>query len=895
MVRKGWNVFTSGFLQNNNVANEQVNPFLKEKETVITKSERDPETLRKQILAEGYTSKKRKPVIEVKAELFSHKAKSLCTFAHENSFQEEAMKELKRLPLKKCTNSVFLEVQNIQNSFLQNGSASLTKPAIKFSSKFNGDFNSETDQKRNEGQENVPKNKPSQIPIILPSDKFLSSMAIQKVKKINNFCGIQSLDIKDNSHLKPNMLAIKRNDVKLLTMNAETRVKKELECFKDFKFCLNAVNIPYTKNHDGKSLKSFILAEEEFSTNKGSNWIQSLEHVDNEVTTYDDPIGKRKIRNIIPGGFTEQMLKLQRREKSEKVMWEHKIDRNRKKAAGNSLSLILISVLWIPDFVIAKCVHSQPQASDSHLNLISVSEERTGLAYNINEPNSIVSHELQSKTVIVLFKKMIFNKLHLKIRSIFQLCPPWQTLFLPSLSCPIILCTSYIDFNPHTSDLNEYNQAVNENLFLVSDVIQMTTPKDVGLRQHSFCSDKFFFKSEEPISLSARIQRIWKLENRKLPSSKSISNCFRYSLLLQEKDGTFNEILLLFYYSLPNVWKGFLSCCEGKCYTFSNLHIIQRFCSNQHQQFFKFLKLLSRHENRNTEHKLKQEFCYQLMFHSIFDVPETVSVEGFPDYCTVSVEPLITLFRDTPIQRFTCIGKVLFQYNGVLYISDESLLYSSHPKYIQIKFFLPLKEKSYVGSSVYVQEALFLEGCLLLDNYSKFSLLFESSDVDEELKSLNKTRMRQLAKVNLQSIISPISANSRVSEFVTVKGEITDVDESSALTWLQCNLCLHENLVQDSNLVIYCEDCSRVVPKPILNVKMEVTLSCNCRPDIIIHIQLLSITVKKILQITENNYQPKCNVNDVLGKKIGPLFGYIKRCSTERNIQIFHVSEISTS
>ncbi|GFQ91356.1 uncharacterized protein TNCT_387391 [Trichonephila clavata] len=368
----------------------------------------------------------------------------------------------------------------------------------------------------------------------------------------------------------------------------------------------------------------------------------------------------------------------------------------------------------------------------------------------------------------------------------------------------------------------------------------------------------------------------------------------RYLLLLQEKSGTFHEIVLFFYHSLPNVWRDFLSCCEGKCYTFSNLHVIQRLCSNRHQQFFKFLKLLSSHENKITELNMKQKFCYQLMFNSIFDVPEAMSGEGFPDYYAVSIEPLVILFRGTPIQRFSCIGKVLFQYSGMLYISDESLLHCNPPKYMQIRFLSPLKEKSFVGSSVYVKEALFLEGCLLLDNYSKFRLLSESSDIDEELKLLSKIKLRQLAKVNLQSIICPISANSRVFEFVTVKGEVTDVDESSALTWLQCNLCLHENLVQDSNLVIYCEDCSRVVPKPILNVKMEVTLSCICVPSIIVQIQLLSTTVKRILQIREDNYQPKCNVSDVLGKKIGPLFGYIKRCSTVRNIQVFHVSEIST-
>ncbi|GFU24622.1 uncharacterized protein NPIL_303641 [Nephila pilipes] len=897
-VKKGWNAFSSGFSQNNSLAdNDQANSFLKGKKTVVTKPDRDPEILRKQILAEGYKSLKRKPVFELEEEFFSHKAKTLCTYALKKSFKHETIKKLQSHPLKKCTNSVFLEVQNIQSSFLQNGSKSLSKPDIKFFSDFNGDFNPETVQKKSGGQENVPKkSKPFQNPIIPAPDKFLLSMTVQKVQK-TNLCCVQTLEMKNNSLLKPSMHDKIMNDAKLPIINSESREKNLVKSFKDLKFLLDAGNVVLDKKNcnTGQSLKC-TLAGDEFSGSKGSNWVQSLVHADNEVT-YEDPIGKKKIRNIISGGFAEQMMKLQRREKSEKVIWDHKIDRNKKKDAVNCLSLILVSVLWIRDFVIAKCAHSQSEVSDSHINLVPVSKGKAGFSCILNGPNNIMQ-EFQSKLVIVLFKRNIFSKLHLKIQSIFQLCPPWQTVFLPSMSCPAILCASFINFDPCSFDVNEYIHIEDKNVFLVPDLEQLAlTSKNLVHRQHPFDTDEFFFKREESVSFSARIQRIWKLENRKLVSSESISNCLRYLLLLQTKDGKFHEILLFFYNSLPNVWNDFLSCCEGKCYKFSNLRIIQRLGSNSYQHLYKFLKLLTRHENEITECKLKQEFYYQLMLKSISNVPEVVREEGFPEYCEVTVEPLVTIFSETVIRRFTCIGKVLFQYKGVLYISDESLLScNSHPKYIRFEFLFPPKAKtSFVGCSVFIKEALFLEGCLLLDNYSKFRLLPDNSGVDKELQLLNKIKLRQLAKVNLQSIISPISGNSEVSEFVTIKGEITDVDESSALTWLQCNLCLHENLVQDSNLIIYCLDCSQVVPKPILNVKMEVTLSCSCLPSIVVHIQLLSITIKRILQISDDNYQPQCNASDVLGKKVGPLFGCIRKCSTERNAQIFHVSEIVTN
>ncbi|GFU20923.1 uncharacterized protein NPIL_498601, partial [Nephila pilipes] len=219
------------------------------KKTVVTKPDRDPEILRKQILAEGYKSLKRKPVFELEEEFFSHKAKTLCTYALKKSFKHKTIKKLQSHPLKKCTNSVFLEVQNIQSSFLQNGSKSLSKPDIKFFSDFNGGFNPETVQKKSGGQENVPKkSKPFQNPIIPEPDKFLLSMTVQKVQK-TNLCCVQTLEMKNNSLLKPSMHDKIMNDAKLPIINSESREKNLVKSFKDLKFLLDAGNVVLDKKN----------------------------------------------------------------------------------------------------------------------------------------------------------------------------------------------------------------------------------------------------------------------------------------------------------------------------------------------------------------------------------------------------------------------------------------------------------------------------------------------------------------------------------------------------------------------------------------------------------------------------------------------------------------------
>ncbi|KFM62340.1 hypothetical protein X975_16240, partial [Stegodyphus mimosarum] len=114
------------------------------------------------------------------------------------------------------------------------------------------------------------------------------------------------------------------------------------------------------------------------------------------------------------------------------------------------------------------------------------------------------------------------------------------------------------------------------------------------------------------------------------------------------------------------------------------------------------------------------------------------------------------------------------------------------------------------------------------------------------------------------------------------------------MSWLECSFCFKDNLLQDANSVIYCEDCSHIVPKPILNVKMEVVICDQNVPSSILKIQLLPSTVKSLLQISEDVFQPQCSITDVLGKKIGPLCCYIRASEKSGEKKIFHLTEIQS-
>ncbi|GIY65779.1 DUF4503 domain-containing protein [Caerostris extrusa] len=856
-AKEKWNVFSSGFLKHN--SQESLCSLVQETSKLNEqKSTADLKTLRKQTLSEECKAKKRKPVIEPhEIEFFTQKAKSLCNFAHEkNKLQSKLPK------LKKCANAVFLEVQNTESSFQQDKLIP-SKPAAKISFEFSKNFSSKHEPKINEGQENVPKrSKLSDYSFILPSESFLPSVTIRKVKKSNIFSSLPSTGEK-NVSFKNNDYVPSTADYKLPLASCESKISNGVQCIKDLKFCLTGRKVvAYELNHNEKSRANSSINIES-SKSKGSSWLQSLQldpALEREALEKEDSIVKRKIRNILPGGFAEQMLKFQRREKSEKVIWDHNIDISKKKAVGNSLLLKLVSVSRTNDIFVAKCV-------------------------SLPLENHAEDFSFENKKV----------KLQLKIQSIFQVYPPWQTIHLSSissnLSCPVILCANFIDFNSLIWNPSKKRAYQDKQISIPTPVpTSLLFEKKLPIKQNN---ENPFFLWEEPVSLSGRIQRIWeiKISYTTLSAFTNISNYYRYSILVQGLNNTFYELIFYSLYYFPNVWKDFISNCQGKCYQFHNLRVSQKLCLKRYPQLYRILESLKKQLDNSNEANLNQDFCYQLMLDCTSGVPEAICDKGFPSHCPARVEPLSKLFKKSNNERFTCIGKVLFEYQRIFCISDESLRKSS--KYVQLEFLFPQEANSLVGSVVLIEEALFCEGLLLIDNYSKLIRLSEDLERTRELKLLHESRLKQIELINLQNIIPPITTKSLASEFAIVRGKIISIDENNALSWLQCNSCLGENLVQDANLVIYCEDCSCIVPRPILNVRM--TACCQCTPSTRVHIQLLSNTIKRILQISDDTHRPRCNVRDILGKKIGPLFCFIRSCRSLESMVELCVSEVTPS
>ncbi|XP_055946684.1 uncharacterized protein LOC129979368 isoform X2 [Argiope bruennichi] len=859
-ARKGWNDFSTGFLKK---ASFQVGQMLFTKEGLIQKKPiSDLKILKKQDFVKEYKIRKRKPSIEHKeVDYFTSEAIDFCNLIQKKSLQSENQKDLITDSLNMCQNSLFLELQNIQDSFQDRKLTHQPKLHVKSSFECNTNFISGLAAKKTEEQENVPKkNQVTACQFIFQENDFSHSVPVRKIKKTNivsdlyPFIGKKDATVIDSSS-KP----ITNSNLIHSYPRKNHQIRNDVYFLRDTR----KLFLPDQNRNKNASfnLSAFLL--DESSKNKGSSWLQSLQTSDAEVAL-EDAAGKKRIRNILPGGFAEQMLKLQRMEKSEEVIWDH--NASMKKKTGKSLSLKLTSVSSSSDIVIANCLSFQTETSKCHID---------------KELGEVPAEFKQSERVVVLLKENIFNKLHLKIQSVFHLYPPWQALYLPQVSCSLILSAKFIDLNSIEDNLIQDKISYNHPRLL-----PMSSSSTITSYQASNCFDENFYHWKQPKSLCARIQRIWKVEgtNKNIFPFASITNYCRYSLLIQDQNGLFYELVLSSTHFLPQFWKEFILQAEGKCYEFQNLYSVNRLCLKKYPKLSRVLESLSLLQNDGK--CLKQEIYHQLAFNDCSVTPKAISEKGFPSFCSVPLQLLSSLFEEMNTQRFTFIGKIIFQFQKTLYLCDDSI-----PKSVQLESLFPLpSEPSLVGSLVLIRDAQCLEGCLFLDNYSSFIQLSEDSQMDESLKQSCGKRFNQLTNVNLQNVI-PFELEN--STFVFITGEVVGVDENNAISWLQCNLCFSEKLVQDSNSVIYCENCFHIVPKPVLNVRMSVI--CQHSPHVRAEVKLLSSTIKRILQIKDDIHQPQCKIGDVLGKKIGPLFCYIKNSTIVGGVKQFHALEVETS
>ncbi|XP_023259543.1 DNA repair-scaffolding protein isoform X1 [Seriola lalandi dorsalis] len=128
--------------------------------------------------------------------------------------------------------------------------------------------------------------------------------------------------------------------------------------------------------------------------------------------------------------------------------------------------------------------------------------------------------------------------------------------------------------------------------------------------------------------------------------------------------------------------------------------------------------------------------------------------------------------------------------------------------------------------------------------------------------------------------LDPLSLETTPNSLCTLTGMIVGVDENTAYSWPACNLCGSDNLqmLAERPQNFHCVSCKSAVDKPDTKIQLEVLLSCSSLSDCTLKVKLQKKTIMSILNTAalEGNEFPGYDVENVLGKEVGPIAVYVR-------------------
>ncbi|KAK1878981.1 DNA repair-scaffolding protein, partial [Dissostichus eleginoides] len=127
--------------------------------------------------------------------------------------------------------------------------------------------------------------------------------------------------------------------------------------------------------------------------------------------------------------------------------------------------------------------------------------------------------------------------------------------------------------------------------------------------------------------------------------------------------------------------------------------------------------------------------------------------------------------------------------------------------------------------------------------------------------------------------LDPLGAEVTPNSLCSLSGVIVGVDETTAYSWPACNHCGSDSLEMLAEKLqnFRCVSCQSLVDKPDTKIRLEVFLSSsiiNCT----LKVKLQEKTIMSILNTgaLEGNEFPGYDVENVLGKEVGPLTVYVR-------------------
>ncbi|XP_068593595.1 DNA repair-scaffolding protein isoform X2 [Cebidichthys violaceus] len=160
----------------------------------------------------------------------------------------------------------------------------------------------------------------------------------------------------------------------------------------------------------------------------------------------------------------------------------------------------------------------------------------------------------------------------------------------------------------------------------------------------------------------------------------------------------------------------------------------------------------------------------------------------------------------------------------------------------------------------------------------------EMCSVDPDLTSSSRPEPPSLPEPRAETPpqpvrLDPLSPEITPNSVCSLSGVIVGVDESTAYSWPACNHCGSDNLemLPERPSNFHCVSCKSSVDKPDTRIQLDVFLSSsltNCT----LKVKLQQKTIATILNTAalEGQEFPGYDVENVLGREVGPLAAYVR-------------------
>ncbi|XP_035527033.1 DNA repair-scaffolding protein isoform X1 [Morone saxatilis] len=182
------------------------------------------------------------------------------------------------------------------------------------------------------------------------------------------------------------------------------------------------------------------------------------------------------------------------------------------------------------------------------------------------------------------------------------------------------------------------------------------------------------------------------------------------------------------------------------------------------------------------------------------------------------------------------------------------------------------------------RDAIKEHGVLLCVEQSVVQICSVDPEGNLELSAKPESRSQSLAEPQAKTLpqpvrLDPLSPEITPNSLCSLTGVIVGVDENTAYCWPACNHCGSDSLekLAERPENFHCVSCKSVVDKPNTRIQLEVFLSSplsNCT----VKVKLQQKTIMSILNAAalEGNEFPGYDVENVLGKEVGPLAVYAR-------------------